>query len=154
MTLIELVVAIGIFGLVSLVIFGIFILATGYQRRIVAVKNVEDNLRFAIESMSREIRTGRGFVKNPDSSLSFINAEDPPKNVVYRLYNGMIEKSIDNGSTYLQVTGSEVTIDYLTFVLAGQQPRITIAIGATSKVGTQSSNLKVQTTISSRLLKN
>jgi len=154
MTLIELIVAIGIFGLVSFVIFGIFILATGYQRRIIAVKNVEDNLRFAMESMAREIRTGRDFTGG-GSQLNFTNAID--SKVIYRLNGGAVEKSETSSyddPNYLRVTGPETTIDYLTFVLMGQQPRVTIAMGATSKVGAQSSTLKVQTTVSSRLLKN
>ncbi len=160
MTLIELIVAIGLFGLVSLVIFGIFILATGYQRRIIAVKNVEDNLRFSMESMAREIRTGKDFTKNSDGSLSFTNAKSAGESVTYRLSGGIIEKSSDNKLSYLPITGSDTAMDYLTFELSGQsindnlQPRITIAIGATSKVGAQSSNLKVQTTVSSRLLQN
>ncbi|MDO8743198.1 MAG: type II secretion system protein [Candidatus Azambacteria bacterium] len=157
MTLIELIVAIGIFGLVSLVIFGIFILATGYQRRIIAFKNVEDNLRFSIESMAREIRTGKDF-NDGGNELKFTNAKGDK--IIYRLNNGIIQKSSNDGISYLDITGTDTAIDYLTFSLMGQtpndnaQPRITITIGATSKVGAQSSNLKVQTTVSSRLLQN
>jgi len=154
MTLIELIASIGIFGLVSLVIFGIFILATSYQRRIIAVKNVEDNLRFAVESMAREIRTGKDFTGG-GSQLNFTNALGGK--VIYRLNGGAVEKSETSSydePNYLRITGPETAIDYLTFVLMGQQPRITIAVGATSKVGAQSSNLKIQTTVSSRLLKN
>ena len=48
LTLIEVVVAIGIFGLVVSMAFGVFGLALTSQRRIIALKNVEDNTRFAI----------------------------------------------------------------------------------------------------------
>src|SRR3989344_9442854 len=123
--------------LLSLVIFGIFILATSYQRRIIAVKNVEDNLRFAVESMAREIRTGKDFTGG-GSQLNFTNALG--NKVIYRLNSGAVEKSETSSydePNYLRITGPETAIDYLTFVLMGQQPRITIAVGATSKVGAQ-----------------
>ena len=155
LTLIEVVVAIGIFGLVINMVFGIFGLALTSQRRIIALKNVEDNTRFTIELMAREIRTGRNF-SGGIGSLSFTNAKS--ESVVYRLNNNTIEKSSDGGASYLPVTGPEATINYLNFYLTGQaaddglQPRITITIGATSQVNNQSANLRIQTTISGRFL--
>ena len=155
LTLIELIVAIGIFGLVVNMVFGIFSLALVSQRRIIALRNVEDNTRFTIESMAREVRTGKNFSSGA-GSLSFTNAKSEV--VIYRLNNGIIEKSSDGGANYSAVTGSETIFNYLNFYLLGQapgdglQPRITITMGATSQVGNQSANLKVQTTISGRFL--
>lgn len=155
LTLIELIVAVGIFGLVISVAFGVFGLALTSQRRIIALKNVEDNTRFATELMAREIRTGGNF-SGGFGSLSFVNAKS--ESVIYRLNNGIIEKSSDGGVNFLPVTGPETTIDYLNFYLAGQsagdglQPRVTITIGATSRINNQSANLKIQTTISERFL--
>ena len=105
--------------------------------------------------MAREIRTGGNF-SGGISSLSFMNAKS--ELIVYRLNNNTIEKSSDGGVSYLPITGSETTIDYLNFYLIGQaaddglQPRITITIGATSQVNNQSANLRIQTTISERFL--
>ncbi|MDO8676382.1 MAG: type II secretion system protein [Candidatus Azambacteria bacterium] len=155
LTLIELMVATGIFGLVISVVFGIFILATINQRRIIALRNVGDNVRFTMESMAREIRTGKNF-GGSINSLSFTNARD--ESVIYRLNNQIIEKSSNGGSSYFSVVGPEVTVDYLNFYLIGQtagdglQPRVTITTGVTSKVGNQSVNSKIQTTISERLI--
>lgn len=155
LTMIELIVAIGIFGLVVSMAFGIFILALTSQRRIIALRNVEDNIRFTIESMAREIRTGKNFSSDA-GSLSFTNAKGEA--VIYRLNGGIVEKSSDGGANYSAVTGSEAIIDYLNFYLIGQaaddglQPRVTITVGATSQVGNQSANLKIQTTISERFL--
>ncbi|MDP2638865.1 MAG: prepilin-type N-terminal cleavage/methylation domain-containing protein [Candidatus Azambacteria bacterium] len=156
LTLIELLVALGIFSLVLLMIFGVFGLALKNQRHIVALRNVEDNVRFAMDSMSREIRTGSGFSSGL-ASLTFTNAKGV--SVIYRLNNNTIEKS-SAGGEYLKITGLETTVDYLKFYLSGQalgdtlQPRISIAMGATSRVSNQSSNLKIQTTVSARLLQN
>lgn len=154
-TIIELVVATGIFSLVISMIFSIYILAAGGQRRVIAVKNTQDNARFALEAMAREIRTGMNF-SGGGSTLTFTNAR--AESVIYRLNNGAIEKSSDGGATFAALTGPEVTINTLGFYVLGQapgdgiQPRVTITIGITSQVGNQTSNLKVQTTVSERLL--
>lgn len=155
LTMIELIVSVGIFSLVVGMTIGTFILALASQRRIIALRNVEDNTRFTIEVIAREIRTGVNF-SGGGSALSFTNAAG--QSVVYRLNSNAIEKSINGGSTYSAVTGSEITVNYLNFYLAGQaigdglQPRITVVIGITGQVGNQTANLKVQTTISERLL--
>ena len=155
LTLIELMVAIGIFGLVVSMVFGIFVLALISQRRIIALRNVEDNIRFTIESMAREIRTGKNFSSGA-SWLSFTNAKG--ESVIYRLNGGIVEKSSNGGASYSAVTGSETTVNYLNFYLTGQaagdglQPRVTMTMGVTSQVGNQNANSKVQTTISARFL--
>ncbi len=155
LTLIELIVAIGIFGLVVTMAIGILVIALVSQRRIIALRNIEDNSRFTIESMAREIRTGKNFSSGV-GSLSFTNAKGEA--VIYRLNGGIVEKSSDGGVNYSAVTGSEANVNYLNFYLMGQaagdslQPRVTITMGATSQVGNQSANLKVQTTISGRFL--
>ena len=155
LTLIELIVAIGIFGLVVSMVFGIFSLAIVSQRRIIALRNVEDSIRFTIESMAREVRTGKNF-SGGVGLLSFTNAKG--ESVIYHLNNGIVEKSSDGGANYSAVTGSETTVNYLNFYLMGQapgdglQPRVTITMGAASRVGNQSADLRVQTTISERFL--
>ena len=155
LTLIELIVAIGIFGLVVTMTVSIFVIALVSQRRIISLRNIEDNARFALESMAREIRTGKNF-GGSINSLSFTNAKG--ESVVYRLNNKTIEKSSDGGTNYLVVTGPEVTVDYFNFYLLGQapgdglEPRITITIGITSQVGNQVSNTKIQITVSVRFV--
>lgn len=155
LTVIELIVAVGIFSLVIGMTIGIFVVSITTQRRVTALRNVDDNIRFTIESMAREIKTGKNF-SSVANSLSFTNANG--ESVVYRLNADIVEKSSDGGTNYSAVTGSEVTVNYLNFYLMGQaagdglEPRITITIGATSQAGNQSANLKVQTTISERFL--
>lgn len=157
LTIIELIVAIGIFGLVSIMIFSIFVLSLQSQRRIIALRNAEDNTRFFIESMSREIRTGKDF-SSTGSSLSFTNSKS--ESIIYRLNSGTVEKSSNGGLTYSAITGSGIVVDYLNFYLSGQaagdklQPRITIATGITSNIGNQRADLKIQTTVSERFLQN
>lgn len=155
LTMIELIVAIGIFGLVIGMAVGIFVLALSSQRRIIALRNVEDNARFTIEAMAREIKTGKNF-SGGGNSVSFTNARGEA--TIYRLNSNIIEKSSDGGASYLAVTGSEVTVNYLNFYLIGQapgdglEPRIAITIGITGNIGNQTANLKIQTTVSERAL--
>ncbi|MBI2446409.1 MAG: type II secretion system protein [Parcubacteria group bacterium] len=157
LTMIELIVAIGVFGLVVGMTVGIFVLSIISQRRIIALRNAEDNIRFAVEAMAREMKTGKNF-SGGGSSVSFTNAKGEA--TVYRLNSNIIEKSSDGGVSYSAVSGAEVIVDYLNFYLMGQaisdglEPRVTIAIGVTSIVGSQTANLKIQTTISERLLQN
>ncbi len=155
LTMIELIVAVGIFGLVVTMAVSIFVIALISQRRIISLRNIEDNARFALESMAREIKTGKNF-SGGSSSLSFTNAKG--ELVIYRLNNKTIEKSSDGGSSFSAMTTSEASVDYFNFYLSGQapgdrlQPRITVTIGITSQVGNQISNIKIQNTISERSL--
>ena len=155
LTLIELIVALGIFGLVVTMVVSIFVIALVSQRRIISLRNIEDNARFALESMSREVRTGKNF-SGSVNSLSFTNAKS--ESVIYQLNGKTIEKSSDGGANYSAVTGPEVTIDYLNFYLLGQasgdglEPRVTITVGITSQIGNQVSNTKIQNTVSERSL--
>ncbi len=155
--MIELIVAVGIFGLVIGMTVSIFVLALASQRRIIALRNTEDNVRFAIEAMAREIKTGKNF-NGGGSSVSFTNAKGEA--VIYRLNSNVVEKSSDGGVNYSAVTGTETTVNYLNFYLMGSaigdglEPRITVTIGVTSSVGNQTANLKIQTTLSERSLQN
>lgn len=57
-TLMELVISIGIFAVVVMAAAGIMISVFAAQAKAVAVKDVLDNARFALELITREIRTG------------------------------------------------------------------------------------------------
>lgn len=57
-TLIELVVAVGIFALVATLSVSSLLVLTATETRVFAVQTAQDNLRYALETMAREIRTG------------------------------------------------------------------------------------------------
>lgn len=155
LTMIEIMVAVSIFGLVIGIVIGTFVLALSSQRRIIALRNTEDNIRFTIEAMAKEIKTGKNF-SGGGNSISFTNARGEA--ISYRLSSNIIEKSSDGGVNYSAVTGTEVTVNYSNYYLMGQaagdglEPRVTITIGITSSVGSQTADLKIQTTISERFV--
>ena len=76
-TLIELLVSITIFVLVVAAAIGIFVSSLQGKQRVNQLKEIEDNARYAMEIMSREIRMGtisNSQAGNNDSDLIFTNA--------------------------------------------------------------------------------
>jgi prepilin-type N-terminal cleavage/methylation domain-containing protein len=59
-TLIELLTAISVFSVLLLIIVGIFTRFVFVQRRDIGEQRIQEDLRFALELMNREIRTGYG----------------------------------------------------------------------------------------------
>ena len=160
-TMVELLVAIASFIIIVSIAVGGFSGALRSQRQSIALLNANYNSSLVLEQMAREIRTGTNFCINQsiacsESQLVFTNAYS--QNVVYRLNNSGIEKSIDGG-TFKKITADDVVVDYLKFILNGQtfgdgkQTRITILMGIKSKESSVSSSVvNLQTTVSPRVL--
>jgi prepilin-type N-terminal cleavage/methylation domain-containing protein len=72
-TLVELMVAMSIFGVFMAVIMGAFVQVLANERVTLKLLEATDNLGVAIEQMSREIRVGEGFAftSSSEPSLSF-----------------------------------------------------------------------------------
>jgi type II secretory pathway pseudopilin PulG len=161
-TMVELLVAIASFIIIISIAVGGFSGALRSQRQSIALLNANYNSSLVLEQIAREIRTGMNFCVNQsiacsESQLVFTNAYG--QNVVYRLNNSGIEKSIDRGSTFKKITADDVVVDYLKFILNGQtfgdgkQTRITILIGIKSKESSVSGSVvNLQTTVSPRVL--
>lgn len=169
-TMVELLVAIASFVIIVSIAVGGFSGALRSQRQSIALLNANYNSSLVLEQMAREIRTGTNFCdQNPPCSsplgggeirtdkLYFTNAYG--QNVVYRLNNSGIEKSIDGGTSFKKITADDVVVDYLKFILNGQtfgdgkQTRITILMGIKSKESSVSSSVvNLQTTVSPRVL--
>jgi len=162
-TLIELMVSLGIFSVVMLVATDGFIRSLRAERQASAFSLVNSNLSGVIEQMAKEIRTGKNFCTNgvlcPSSSqLSFVNANN--KLATYCLENGSIKKNIGaDCSSGQEITGENVSVQYLNFIISGNDdndglpPRITILVGANPKNKSASSYVvNLQTTVSSRVI--
>jgi len=160
--MVELLVAIASFIIIVSIAVGGFSGALRSQRQSIALLNANYNSSLVLEQMAREIRTGMNFCINQsiacsESQLVFTNAYG--QNVVYRLNNSGIEKSIDGGTSFKKITADDVVVDYLKFILNGQtfgdgkQTRITILIGIKSKESSVSGSVvNLQTTVSPRVL--
>ena len=161
-TLVELIVAVGLFAVVVSIALGGFARALRTQRQVAALISANSNVSLAIEQMAREIRTGRIFCRESTASLcslpsriAFINSES--QTVVYRLSGEAIERGA--GGVFGKITGENVSVKYLRFILFGNMsedgylPRITVSIGVGAKgLGVSGIVTNLHTTVSSRAL--
>lgn len=173
-TLIEVLVSIGLFAIIVTIAVGGLARALRAQRQVASLLAANSNVSLVLEQMAREMRTGFGFfcardaLGNPDpspdppcserivSEIIFTNASGEA--VTYWLNNGVIERGVESEG-FEKITGDNVTVQYLNFLLLGSvnpdgfPPRVTIAIGVSPKEVTLADKvLSLQTTISSRLL--
>jgi prepilin-type N-terminal cleavage/methylation domain-containing protein len=159
-TLIELIVAIGVFSTVVSIAVGGFVRVLRTQRQVVGLLSANSNASLVIEQMAREIRTGFDFCRNGQvcvgtSELSFRNAAG--ERITYRIQNDVVERGVNN--TFAALTASNVNIRNLVFDLSGQDsndgfpPRVTISMGVSSKeLGVAGTVVNMETTVSARAL--
>ncbi|MDO8594704.1 MAG: type II secretion system protein [bacterium] len=177
-TLIEMLVAIGIFSIIMVISVGSLLSLIEANRKAQALKTVVNNLHFALENMSRNIRTGDTYhcgSGSPEEPLDCPDTSDPvlvfkgrQKNmfIAYKLNNGAIERSQDTNagtlmvpSNFIPITAPEVIVNQLQFFVDGtenddgKQPRVLIVVKGEmqgkSKVKTM---FDIETLVSQRLL--
>lgn len=180
-TVVELMVSVALFGVAVLMAASAFLGVVSSNRKSLAMRTAIDNLNFAVESMSRDMKTGfsyhcgvGGAISAPQdcpsgaSYIAFEGQEGDPLNpgdqIVYRLNGGRIERSGAGGvpGTFFPVTAPppELSITGLAFRVYGtfgtavdgaRQPRIVIVIIGTAGIGKEASTFDLQTLISQRL---
>ena len=69
-TLLEMIVAVGVFAVLASLSVGSLLMLTGAQKKAASLQSIQDNLRFALEAMSKDIRFG-------DQYYCSNNPEDP-----------------------------------------------------------------------------
>ncbi len=161
-TLIEFLVAFGLFAVIMSVAVGGFVRALRVQRQLVALAAANSNVSLAMEQMAREMRVGRNFACE-DAVCSSLSFKTPSgRDIVYRLDNDSktIQRACANcqeTTGFEKITGDNVSIAYLLFRLQGNTPqdgiatRVTIAVGLSPKeVGIETNVVRVQTTVSAR----
>lgn len=156
-SLVELIVAVGLFTLVMTLASGAYLLMISVNRQAQGISVGINNLSFALETMTYNIRSGTdygclgsGDCPGGGSSFSFKNANGVT--VTYSLVGGAIQESANSTDQFL--TDSSVTVETLTFYVTGtakpdydpstglplvtgddQQPRVTIVVSGTVEVG-------------------
>lgn len=131
-TLLEMIVSIGVFSIVMLTATGAYLSLIRLDRQTRAVNDIVTSLSFAIDTMSREIRTGAYYKCNnsqatpnctgtPGTSFGFVDSRTPARSVVYLLENGQIYARITSGgvTTESAFTDPRVTIESLRFFVRG-----------------------------------
>lgn len=156
-TLVELMVAVGLFALIMTLAAGAYLMMISYNRHAQAISTGINNLSFALETMTRDIRTGTGYTSN-GSTISFTNSGGVA--VSYTRSNsstycgtgggGCIVKT--SGGVTAAITDPSVDITAMAFYGTGtgsgdsKQSRVTITIsGSVIIAAGQSEPFAVQT---------
>ena len=158
-TLIEMIVSIGIFTIVMLMATSTIFTVVAANNKAQSLKLVMDNLDFALQSMTRELRVGHGYACVGDCSsgwsndISFISYTG--ESISYRLDTSKNEIIESTPESSISITASDIVITSLKFYLFGgsasnTQPRVLIAITGTTGGGTAASTFNIQTTVSER----
>ena len=156
-TMIELLVAMGVFIIIVGVAIGIFIRSLRTQRNIINLMAINDNASLAIEQMTREIRTGQAFSSLGPSVLRFTNYQGSDVTYRWNIDTEFLERG--EGELFKTITANEVKIKRLQFILSGEDEqdntptRVTIILGVGSNQRDLTGVLNnIQTTISPRVL--
>jgi len=172
-TMPEILISFSLFTIVVAAATGILLTSFRSQRSAIAFLHAQNNLRFVLESMSREMRTGIGFQIIPPAGPALRNGlgvaesgdilafqSQQGANVRYRVVDGRLEKSTDGGTSYSPLTAENVTVESLKFYLSGAaegdsaQARLTLSLKVRTQSAAQEAEILVQTSVTQRELDN
>jgi len=160
-TLIELMVAIGVFSIVVAMTSAMFVTSLRGQEKSYTSQNVADSARYAMEMMSREIRMGTGF-SSDGTYLQFTSTMPHRDGQTVKFWRDvgssriMFDDDISDAVSEAAITSANVSVTTLSFLLDGtsSHERITIVMRVES-VGTKEdvkTTINLQTTVSPRRL--
>lgn len=174
-TLIEMIVSVALFSVVMFVSVGALLAIADANRKANALRITMDNLNFAMESMSRAMRTGSGYscgmvpVSPPafgvnclggGQSFSFTDQNGDTVIYAYDSDKESVVAKKEGQSDFHSLTSPEINVEGLTFYVTGvgntginegHQPRVVIVVkgkaGTTQRTQT---SFNIQTTVSQR----
>ncbi len=175
-TLVELLISLSLFSLTMVVITSSLLTMVDANRKGQAVSTVMNNLNFALESITRNARTGTAYLCGASGMptaadcpaggkyFGFTNSAGNP--VFFRVNNSKIERCMAGASctaisnNWLPMTGSEITVDSVdpSFYLFGTppygvdnlQPRMVMVIQGNAVVNGEQSAFNIQTSVVQR----
>ena len=152
----ELIVSLALFSLAVIVVLTLLSMGVNAQRKVLALQNVQENARFLLEFMTKEIRMSNvsGIV---GSTLTILRPDGDT--IRYSFSNGNIIRDNITDNIGGVINSSSVVVNgnfYVAGIGVGDnlQPKITISLsvqGTGSKVEEQA-RIDLQTTLSQRLL--
>ena len=140
-SIIEMIVAVAIFSIVMVVCVGALLSVVDVNQRVQSMKSIVNNLNYALETMVRNIRTGRDYEclnasnlqpcsANPGDAISFTDQRGNA--VTYRRDASTNTIKRDLGVETLDLTDPVVLIDRLNFYVkeaSSDQPNVVILVG-------------------------
>jgi prepilin-type N-terminal cleavage/methylation domain-containing protein len=166
-TIIEMVLAVAVFTVVSLIAAGALLAIADANRKAQTFKSVVNNVNFALESIARNLRTGRSYSSedfNQTSScltgykigISFTSQED--ENISYYLSGTQIMRKVGS-ETAVGITAPEVKITKFCLRVLGTgatddtQPNVLMLVSGLMEGRERSqSRFDIQTLITQRLI--
>ncbi|MFH1308845.1 MAG: prepilin-type N-terminal cleavage/methylation domain-containing protein [Patescibacteria group bacterium] len=155
-TLIEILVALSIFMVVIIVVLTTFLSGINGQRKVIALQDVQDNARFLMNFMVKEIRMSEINSFN-SSNLNITRPDGESVSYLFNNANGKIERT--DSTTSGPISSDNVFIlggFYGSGVgkLDGLQARITIVMDVQKNSAKEQgrASIKIQTTVSQRNL--
>jgi len=158
-TLVELVISVFVFSVLIGIAGGIFVSSLNLQRKAINIKKIEENGRFILEVMTREIRVANPIntpdnncPTSPTSTLSFVHPVNG--NIEYSLVNKEVHRKVETEDT--TISNPDVEVTKLNFCISGnaggdnKQPRVTILLSLKAGLGKEEVSLDLQTTVSQR----
>ncbi len=179
-TVIEMIVSLSLFIVVSLIGVGSLLTIIEANRRAQSLKSVVNNLSFGLESLSKTMRVGSTYHCNTGPSVpagfdsarncssapggdliafeaSAGNPSSSADQIIYRLNGTKIERSINGGTSFFPVTSSEVNVTSLNFYVFGANsgdglhPRVIIIMRGNVDLGKNArTDFNIQTSVSQR----
>lgn len=155
-TLVELLIAVTVFVVVVSVVLSLFITGLKGHRKVIAIQDIQDNARFLLGFIAKEIRMSE-INGNPTSSTLEITRSDGEQ-ITYIFDGQNIQRTItDNPDDSGPINSEEVLITGSFYTMGigkndDQQPRVTIIIKA-EKVNVkpeEEAEINIQTTLSQR----
>jgi len=158
-TLIEVLVSMALFTVVTTMAVGTLLVLIDANGKAQNMQLVMTNVSFALDSMTREIRTGYKYeCKNDDDDLSKTNADVTPyvdtpncsggqenfaftesddsltsgkgsQRIAYKLEGTEIQRRLGNNGSWQAITAPEVTIDTLEFIVTDAKPYYDTPVG-------------------------
>jgi prepilin-type N-terminal cleavage/methylation domain-containing protein len=146
-TLVELVVAIGLFAVIMTLATGAYLIMISVNRQAQSIATGIDNLSFALEDMTRTIRTGTGYqcgagTDCPSGGASVTVVNQDGASVTYDLSGSSVRKTVNGEESIL--TEPTVQVSTLQFFVTGtrnarfgdySQPYVTMIVGGTVTSG-------------------
>jgi len=159
-TLLELLVAIAIFAVVITLVVTLFTTALKGQRRAVALQNVQDNARFLLDFMVKELRMS---TINSASQDSLDITRSDGVEVTYLFSGGDLQRTVAGDAASSGTINSQEVIVTGNFFVTGitggpggdnLQPKITIVlkVETSGEKGEEKAAINVQATLSQRVV--
>lgn len=158
-TLIEILVAVGIFIATIIVLSQIYITVIRSERVAFALLNSENNVRNSLEVVARSVRLGKNFDNLPESGAEELcfdyYTEEAWQNTCYLFNEGKLEKS-SGGGLYISMLDPQIKVNYGRFYIKGDasnsQKTIIVVLEVSTKIKNQEYIFNLETAVTPRYL--